>query len=274
MRIQKYLSEQGLASRREAEALMKAGLVKLNGEVIRDLGRQMDPEKDKVELLDPSTSLRVNKITVAYHKPRGVVCSKNSSEGPPSQRFGEASETVFDLLPEYKNLNILGRLDKDSEGLLLLSNDGVLARQVTGEEHEMEKEYEVSVRESLSQTKIKALEQGMTLEDGPTLPAQAELLDEHTFRIILREGRKHQIRRMCAHINLTVTRLIRLRIGEIILGNLRPGGILLLSEPVLGDPRQVGVNIKQGKEEAHHQGAKNKTSGTKKGKTANHREEN
>ncbi len=213
MRIQKYLSQEGICSRREAEKLMLEGKVLVNEKVVRELGTQINPEKDEVRVMSNEIGNSEKKITVIVNKPRNIVCSKSTAEG----------ETIFELLPQYKELNIVGRLDKASEGLLILSNDGVITRRVTGEEHTMDKEYEVKVRENVNPFKLRFFERGMTLEDGPTLAAKTRLLDIHSFRIILREGRKHQIRRMCEKLHLTVTRLKRLRIGPISLDNLKSG---------------------------------------------------
>lgn len=221
MRIQKYLSEQGICSRREAEEYISRGFVTVNGTVIREMGVQIDPATDTVELLHntPTGNSTDKKTTVILNKPRGIVCSRNSDEG----------KTVFDLFPQFESLNIVGRLDKESDGLLLISDDGVIARKVTGDKHETEKEYEVRVQEHLTAQKIAPFEQGVVLEDGPTLPAQAWVIDNHTFRIILREGRKHQIRRMCESVHLTVTNLTRVRIGSITLGDLKQGAFRKLS---------------------------------------------
>jgi 23S rRNA pseudouridine2605 synthase len=213
MRIQKYLSEQGISSRREAEALIKRGLVAVNGTVVREMGIQIDPEKDKVEVLGQAKLEIAAKTTVILYKPRGIASSRMKNEG----------KNVFDLFPKFKHLNIIGRLDKASEGLLMLSNDGVIARAVTGEHHGIEKEYTVSVREELNAGRLKKLEPGIELEDGPTLPVKTQLMDKHTFRIILREGRKHQIRRMCEFLHLTVVQLKRIRMGSLTLSGLKPG---------------------------------------------------
>lgn len=205
---------------------MLAGLVLLNGTVVRDLGHQIDPEKDKIAVREPSRVLRgkawENKITLAFYKPRDFVSGKNEKEG----------RTVFELLPQFKNenLNTVGRLDKDSEGLILLSNDGIITSVVTGDDHLIEKEYVVKVREHLRPNMIQKMSQGIMLEDGPTLKAKTDMIDDYSFRISLKEGRKHQIRRMAAALKLTVTNLKRVRIGDIKLGNLKPGSFRILNE--------------------------------------------
>lgn len=213
MRVQKYLSEQGILSRREAERYLVQGLIKINGVIVKELGTQIDPEKDKVEVLKAKGNGKKN-ITIAYYKPRGISSMRND----------EGGETINDILPdEFKSLNPVGRLDKESEGLILLSNDGVVTARVTGEKHEIEKEYEVVTRESIKPRYIKKFEEGMMLEDGMTLPAKSEMLDENSFSIILKEGRRHQIRRMAAALHLTILNLKRVRVGNIKLGEIKEG---------------------------------------------------
>lgn len=219
MRIQKYLSEQGIASRRETEALIERGLVSVNGKVVRELGVQIDPLTDTVEVHAQAKRELQAKTTVVLNKPRGIASSRIGSEG----------KTVYDLFPQFERLDIVGRLDKASEGLLILSDDGVVARAVTGDHHGMEKEYTVSVREETNAGRLKSLEPGIELEDGLTLPCRTQLVDKHTFRIVLREGRKHQIRRMCEYLHLTVVQLKRIRIGPVQLTGLKTGEFRHLS---------------------------------------------
>lgn len=215
MRIQKYLSNLKILSRRETEKAILAGKIKVNGEIVKDLGRQIDPDKDKVEF----TGNKKQKTTVLFNKPRGISSSKVASEG----------KNIFDLLPQFKHLNAIGRLDKESEGLILLSNDGTLTNIITGPEHLVEKEYIVEVREKVSQTQMNALSQGMMLTDGPTLPTTAKKINDHTYSIILKEGRNHQIRRMSDRVRLTITKLTRVRIGHLTIGDLKPGEYVELS---------------------------------------------
>ncbi|MDP3014928.1 MAG: pseudouridine synthase [bacterium] len=226
LRIQKYLSGQGVCSRREAEDFIRRGFVFVNGKVVREMGVKINPETDKVELIikpagGPACAGREDKKeSVIVYKPRGIVSSRIPSEG----------KTIYDLFPQFSKLNIVGRLDKESEGLLLLSNDGVIARAVTGEEHIMEKEYEVVVREKINASKIiGSFKKGIQLADWKTFPARVRVLNDYTFRVILKEGKNHQIRRMCEHIRLTVVKLKRIRIGNILLGKLDIGGHRLLT---------------------------------------------
>ncbi len=229
MRIQKYLSEQKILSRREAEDYIRKGLITLNGKVVREMGVQIDPAKDKIAVIGRALETS-NKITVAVYKPRGVVCSKIESEGV----------TVFQTFPRFSKLNVVGRLDKDSEGLLLLSNDGTVTSAVTSSDHLIEKEYEVSVREDMTPGKKKKMEEGIELEDGKTLPTRVKILSPHKFLIILKEGKKHQIRRMCAAVFLTVNGLKRLRIGNIHLDKLKSGDGRILEKNEIDKLKRMG----------------------------------
>jgi len=221
MRIQKYCSEKGLCSRREAEDYIKRGYIKVNGKVVREMGVQIDPEKDKIQISIPKKiTATQGKITVLCYKPRGYTCTKSRDEGP----------SVFSLFPEWTHLNSVGRLDKDSEGLLLLSNDGRVTKAVTGEEHKIEKEYEVDVREEVTQDKLNMLSRGVLIDGIKTLPATTKLVGDHKFRIVLREGRKHQIRRMADVAQWTVTRLKRTKIDSFTSRGLESGKGRVLSE--------------------------------------------
>lgn len=219
MRIQKYLSEQGVCSRRQAEAFIEQGLVSVNGKVVREQGVQIDPDKDTVTLASRAEKKLGATTTVAVYKPRGIASTRELS----------SAKNIFDLLPQFAHLNVIGRLDKESEGLLVLSDDGPLARAITGDEHRTEKEYLVTVREHVSDSKLSQLAPGVILEDGPTLPAEVSWEGPHTFRIVLREGRKHQIRRMCNYLHYTVESLKRVRIGTVSIRGLKPGQYRVLT---------------------------------------------
>ncbi len=221
IRIEKYLTEQGLCSRREAQALIKAGLVFINGKAMRATGIKIDPAQDRVQLHAEAKKMSNQRETILIYKPRGVVSSKDTDEGV---------RTVFDIFPQYHHLNTVGRLDKESEGLLLLSNDGLITKAITGKDHLIEKEYIVVVREDVLPVYIKKMSEGMKLADGMTLPAYAERIDKHTFSIALREGRKHQIRRMANACKLTILSLKRVRIGNLLLKNIKAGQSRPLTE--------------------------------------------
>ena len=211
MMIQKYLAQQGICSRREAEKLLKAGLIKVNGKPAIP-GVPLTPS-DHVTIDAAAQRILGAKTTIAIYKPRGVMCTKSQAEGM----------NVFDVFQEWQHLNLVGRLDKESEGLLLLSDDGLVTKQITGNEHRVEKEYEITTLEEVFAETLEPMAYGIVLSDGPTLPAKTHIINRHMFRIILKEGRNRQIRRMCGQLGLTVTGLKRIRIGSLKLNNLRPG---------------------------------------------------
>lgn len=214
IRIEKYLSEMGIASRRESQALIKAGQILLNGKKVTETGIKINPEKDQVELAKGAERTMSDKLTVLVYKPRGVISAKD----------GDGEKTVFDAFPHFRKLNTVGRLDKESEGLLLLSNDGLVTKAVTGKDKDIEKEYEVTVREDVLPWMMEKFESGVKIEGGYiTKPAKAKKVDKHTFRITLIEGKKHQIRRMSNAVHLTIKSLKRIRIGDLKIGNMKPG---------------------------------------------------
>ncbi len=232
MRIQKYLSLERILSRREAENYIRKGLIKLNGKIVNKMGVSIDPTKDRVEVISLPTNNFSQKTTVAVYKPRGIVCSKNRAEG----------KIIFDIFPQFAHLNVVGRLDKDSEGLLLLSNDGVITAIITGDDHSVEKEYEVTVRENISPWHIKAMEEGIIIDNKKTLPAKVKRLDSHSFLLSIREGRHHQIRRMTDVLHLTIERLLRLRIGPITLSDISPGESRLLDKKEIVSLKKIKKN--------------------------------
>ncbi len=232
MRIQKYLSEQGIASRREAETLMQGGLISVNGQIVKDLGRQIDPLVDKVTLSPAAQKTTLQKQSVLIYKPRGTVSSNLRNEG----------KTIAEAFPNYKHLFPIGRLDKASEGLLILSNDGTLAKVLTSG-HLIEKEYIVTVQEELTPHHIKLFKQGLNLSDGKTLPAKSELINAHTYSITLKEGRNHQIRRMAEELRLTVTNLKRIRIGNVRIARMKPGESRALKPSEIQELKVLGGRL-------------------------------
>ncbi len=208
MRINKYLADKGLSTRRGADVLIERGLVLINGRKAK-LGDQVS-ETDKVEL-KPQTKKTTYRY-FAYHKPRGVVTH--------SPQLGEQDVLEASGL---KGVFPIGRLDKASTGLIILTNDGRITDRLLNPAKDHEKEYEVSVAESLKPSFEDKMSRGVRLEDYTTKPCQVEVLDEHTFRIKLTEGKKHQIRRMCAALGYVTKDLKRIRILNIKLANMRAG---------------------------------------------------
>jgi 23S rRNA pseudouridine2605 synthase len=220
VRLARYLSIAGVASRRKAEELITAGKVKVNGSVHRDLGKQIDPESDVVEYGGRKLAAET-KVYYKVHKPVGYECTVGGTY---------AKKRVTDLVPETPRVVPVGRLDKDSSGLMILTNDGDLAYELTHPKFEHTKLYEVTVQEKMSPSSAKKLCSGVHLEDGTTVRADAAtLINPHMLHITLHEGKNRQIRRMLAVLHLTVTSLVRIQEGRITLDDLPPGGYAQLT---------------------------------------------
>lgn len=213
IRINKYLRDKGFASRREADELIAAGKIFVNGKPAKE--GMMISEKDKVEVRQTEKKYRY----FAYYKPRGLATQTQNDE-----------ESVIENW-KAKGLFPIGRMDKDSEGLLILTDDRRLTVKLIGEDSEVEKEYLVRVREPLRKNIEMIFKKGMQTKSlGKLLPAEAEIESDHNLRAVLREGKKHQIRVMLAELGYTVESLKRIRIGKVSLGNSKPGEIRALEE--------------------------------------------
>ena len=218
VRLQKYLSRAGVASRREAERLMLAGRVTVNGEVVDELGTRVDPERDVV-LLDGVRVTRAETMWRALHKPAGALCTRSDPHG---------GTTVYDVLPEEaRGLAYVGRLDRGTEGLLLFTNDGDAANALLHPSGEVEREYLAVVKGRLGPPEIDGLLRGVELEDGLARAARAERVKSEgkttTLRLVLLEGRKREVRRMLMAVGHPVLQLVRTRFGPIELGDLAAG---------------------------------------------------
>ncbi len=225
-RIQKFLSQAGIASRRQAEQLIISGRVKVNHKLAQ-IGDKMDPAKDTIEVDGKQIANRIpDSRHYLLYKPRFVLSSSESQGN---------TRTVFDLIPDAKNLFIVGRLDLESEGLILLTNDGSLANQLTHPRYEHEKEYRVLVASRPDQEQLEIWRRGVVLEDGfRTAPAKVTLEKFNGkgawLRVIMKEGHKRQIREVAQRIGLFVVRLVRVRIASLTIGYLRPGEWRSLTE--------------------------------------------
>jgi 23S rRNA pseudouridine2605 synthase len=210
--VHKFLADAGCGSRRDMVAAMKAGQVKVNNRTIQDPTYLVDPTTDQIKLgktivhsLPPQTFLMLN-------KPAGYITTNEDPQHRP---------TVFDLVPkEFQSLRLfaVGRLDEDTTGLLILTNDGQVTFRLTHPKYQHPKEYEVTVTHTLSDRQIRQFHRGMLLEDGRTSPAQitkVEKSQKTTYRIILHEGKKRQVKRMFEHVGNPVLTLTRLRMGQL-----------------------------------------------------------
>lgn len=212
VRLQKLIAQGGLASRRAAEELITEGRVSVNGRIVRELGFKADPAVDHIIVDGHSLRPRTGPATVVLlHKPKGYVTSKSDPEGRP---------TVMDLLPQrYRTLNPVGRLDYDTSGLLLLTDDGALLQLLTHPSHGVQKTYWARVRGTVTEATITRLQSGVKLEDGKTAPCRAavraQTANNALVEVTLREGRNRQVRRMLEAVGHPVRALRRIRFGAL-----------------------------------------------------------
>ncbi len=221
-RVQKYISQAGVASRRKAEEFIKSGQVFINGRKAK-LGDKVDAEKDVVKVYGKIIKPADKKIYIALNKPKGYVVSKSD----PRRR-----KTVFDLLPENLRSKVwnVGRLDFDTEGLLIMTNDGELTQALAHPKYEHDKEYEATTQETPNESQLEKLRQGVEIATGTTYPAEVKIRGDK-IKIIIHEGKKRQIRRMFGAVGLTVKHLKRIRINKFVLpADLLPGKYKLIDK--------------------------------------------
>lgn len=229
IRLSKLMSQRGLSSRREADRLIEQGLVKVNGEIVNTLGVKFSQDVE-IELTASGAAQQKERVTIMFNKPVGVVSGQAEDDYVPAVRLiKEGNQSSLDrsgvkLTPRHFNgLAPAGRLDIDSQGLLILTQDGVVAKTLIGEQTELEKEYLVRIKGRVTAEKIKKLCFGLQLDGKPLKRAKVCQLNPDQLQIILREGKKRQIRRMCEAVELVVTGLKRVRIGQLRLGKLKEG---------------------------------------------------
>lgn len=218
MRLHKFLAEAGVASRRASEQIILEGRVAVNGELVRRLGTHVDPERDRVTV-DGAGIKPKRKIYVALNKPRGIVCSRDDPSG---------RRTIGELLPaEWQHLYSVGRLDRDSEGLLFLTNDGEFSLRLTHPRYGVIKIYELTLEGRVEPIVLDKMRSGV-FDQGERLKAHRGRIisasnKQSTLELELMEGKYREIRRMCEVLGLKVLRLRRVQIGKIKLGELKPG---------------------------------------------------
>jgi len=211
MRINKYLSERGLCSRREADAWVDGGRVSING-VVATLGTQVQPD-DLVRVDGRPVGGETKHVYIALHKPVGIECTTDT----------RVPDNVIDFVGHRERIFPIGRLDKNSEGLLLLTNDGDIVNELLRARHGHEKEYVVTVDRPVTDAFVKTMAGGVEILDTRTTPCRVERIGKNVFRIVLTQGLNRQIRRMCEALGYTVRRLIRVRFVNIPLQGIAPG---------------------------------------------------
>lgn len=237
IRLQKYMSENGIASRRKSEELIAAGRVKVNGH-IASLGDKVDPVRDKIMVSGKRVVRNKTKKYIMLHKPRGYVTTMSDELGRKC-----VSELVEDV---GVRLFPVGRLDRNSEGLLLMTNDGEFSNMLTHPSRHVNKVYRVTVREKVSDEQLLKLCEGVVLDGRKTLPADVHIIDVGENRTVLNfvivEGRNRQIRRMCEEVGLSVIRLKRTEIAGVKLGMLPQGKWRELNEKEMKHLTNISVN--------------------------------
>mgnify|MGYP005840231907 CR=1 FL=1 len=233
-RLQKVLAHAGVASRRRAEEMIVEGRIRVNGEVVTELGTKVNPRRDVIQVDGRTLGKPEEPVYLLLNKPRGVLSTASDARG---------RTTVVDLVRHRSRLYPVGRLDLDSEGLILLTNDGALALRLAHPRYEHEKEYRVLVEGEPDEGALERLRQGVGLEGGWTKPARVEV-ESHTaegtwLRVVLREGRKRQIRRMLEVVRHPVRRLVRVRMGPLRLGDLKPSAYRPLTSSELRAIREI-----------------------------------
>ncbi len=227
IRLQKVLSAAGVASRRKAEELIRAGRVKVDGIVVREMGLRIDPDRAIVHVDGNRVVLREDLVYLALNKMPGMLSTMSDDQGRP--HIGQLVEDR----PDAGRLFHVGRLDMDSEGLLLLTNDGELAHRLTHPSFGVAKTYMAEIPAPVPRDLGRRLRAGVTLEDGPARVDGFQVVDVHNNRavveVVLHEGRKHIVRRLLAEVGHPVSRLVRTKIGEVQLGHQRPGTLRKLN---------------------------------------------
>ncbi len=225
-RLQKILAKAGIASRRKAEELIRQGKVTVDGRVVTEMGIQVDPEQQRIEFDGKPVTVEEKKVYVLLHKPAGYVSTVHDPQGRPivTELIKGIQERIFPV----------GRLDLDTEGALLLTNDGELAQKILHPSHEVNKTYRATVKGKPSKKKVEMLSRGIDIDGRKTWPALIKVLSagsrETTLQITIHEGRKRQVRKMCEAVGHPVLKLKRMAYGKLKLGNLAPGKFRFLSK--------------------------------------------
>lgn len=247
VRLNKYLAECGVASRRKADALIEEGLVRVNGKPVFELGRKIDPLKDRVELKGKTVKPHPNKVYIMLHKPSGVLSTLEDPLGRP---------TILDLISSPVRIFPVGRLDWDTEGLLLLTNDGEFSNKVLHPREQISKTYLAKVNGHPTDEHFKKLIRGVSIEGGKVRALFIERVKSKSsqydwIRIVIDEGKYHQVRRMFEKIGFDVIKLKRVAIGNLQMGSLPRGQFTLLTPAQINKIFQTRAKIGIAKPKTH-----------------------
>jgi 23S rRNA pseudouridine2605 synthase len=234
-RLQKVLARAGVASRRVCEQMIDEGRISVNGSVVTVQGMRIDPLRDRIAVDGVRLELRDDRVTYALNKPPGVITAMSDDRGRPT-----VGDMLGDLAP---GLVHVGRLDQDTEGLLLVTNDGELAHRLAHPSFEVRKTYLAQVTGSVPRDLGRRLRAGVDLDDGPVAVHSFRVVDTHAgqsvVEVVLHEGRKHIVRRLLAHVGLPVSRLTRTAIGPVSLQRMRQGSIRRLTRHEVGELQEL-----------------------------------
>lgn len=227
IRLNKHIADLGIASRRKADELIEQGMIEVNGKIVTELGTKVDPEIDKIKIANEVQKSRQELIYLMLNKPSGYVTSNQKTKSEPN--------IVLDLVLDNSRLFPVGRLDKDTTGLLILTNDGVLAYRLTHPKFDCEKEYEVTLSEPLTKERIKKIEAGVKLEYKKTKPTKVRVLSAKKARVTLTEGKNRQVRKIFGKVGCEVVSLKRIRVKNLKLASLPLGKWRKLKKEELED---------------------------------------
>lgn len=218
--LERVLSKAGIGSRTEARKWIAGGRVRVNGRIVRDPDRWIDLQRDRVAF-DGKPVGKTERVYLLFYKPKGYLTTLRDPQGRP---------TIYDLLPHKQYLFPVGRLDLDTSGLLILTNDTAFAERLTNPDYKVPKTYLVKASKPMTDDDLEKLRRGMELRDGPTRPAIVHRVTANKFEITITEGRNRQVRRMVEHLDAKVSKLVRVAIGAVRIGELRIGAARALTE--------------------------------------------
>ena len=221
VRLNKFLAMSGVSSRRQADKYIESGKVLVNGNVVTELGTCIDEEKDIVVVNGKRIKKEEKKLYIVLNKPEGYITTSKEQFGRPC---------ILDLINEKERVFPVGRLDMDTEGLIILTNDGDFANDMMHPSRKVDKTYIAKVSGKIDSEKIKKLESGVKIEDYTTAPAKVKWIEKQTLEITIHEGKNRQIKKMCLSVGLGVEKLKRIKIGNLELGNIEIGKYILMTE--------------------------------------------
>ncbi len=220
MRIQKFLSQQNICSRRQAETFIEQGWIYVNDVQITEKGHKIDPEKDTVRLVEEAKQILAKRTYLKYYKPRGIITHSPDSD----------EKSIHDIIdPAYKHCFPIGRLDKDSEGLILLTDDGLFTKACLDDKKPHRRDYVITVSKQLTPEMMRKCEQGMMILGKKTKPCKIKELKKNTYQLTLYEGKNRQIRRMIQKVGSMVMTLKRIQFGPISLGGMTPNSVMVIT---------------------------------------------